>query len=48
VSKSDNYPPSSAEFKNPWNYISTSQYVFMVLCLVKQKDICTLSFTIVQ
>jgi hypothetical protein len=46
--KSDHYHPSSAEVKNTWSYISTSQYVFMVLCLVKQKNICTLCFTIVR
>jgi hypothetical protein len=30
-------PPSSAEVKNAWNYISISQYVFMAWCLVKYK-----------
>jgi hypothetical protein len=31
-------PASSAEVKNAWNYISTPQYVLMVLCLVKHRD----------
>jgi len=28
--------PSSAEVENEWNYTSIPQYVFMVLCLIKQ------------
>jgi hypothetical protein len=31
-------PPSRAEFKNPWSYTSTPQYVFMAWCLVKHRD----------
>jgi hypothetical protein len=27
--EADNSPPSSAEVKNVWNYISTPQYAFM-------------------
>jgi len=29
-SGADHSPPSSAEIKNAWSYISTPQYVFMV------------------
>jgi hypothetical protein len=35
-------PPSSAEVKNMWSYISTLPYVFKVWCLVKQRDNFTL------
>jgi hypothetical protein len=31
-------PPSSAEVKNVWSYISTSPHIFMVWCLVTHKD----------
>jgi hypothetical protein len=39
--------PSSAEFKDPWSYISTHLYVFMAWELVKHTDNFTLphSFT---
>jgi hypothetical protein len=33
-----NHSPSSAEIKNAWSYTSTSPHVFMVWCLIKQKD----------
>jgi hypothetical protein len=36
--KADHSPPSSAEVKNEWSYISTPQYVFMAWCLVKHRD----------
>jgi len=32
----DNSPPASTEVKNEWNYTTTSQYVFMLWCLIKQ------------
>jgi hypothetical protein len=31
----DHSPPSSAEVKNAWSYISTPQYAFMAWCSVK-------------
>jgi hypothetical protein len=34
--EADDSPPSNAEVKNVWSYISTPQYVFMAL--VKYKD----------
>jgi hypothetical protein len=34
----DYSPPSSAEVKNAWSYISTLQYVFMAWHVVKQRD----------
>jgi hypothetical protein len=34
--EADHSPPSSAEVKNAWSYTST-QYAFMVWCLVKKK-----------
>jgi hypothetical protein len=34
----DHSPASSAEVMNAWSYTSTSQYFFMVWCLVKQRD----------
>jgi hypothetical protein len=41
--EADHSPPPSAEVKNAWSYTSTSQYVFMVWCLVRHRD--TLTFT---
>jgi hypothetical protein len=35
--ETDRSSPSSAEVKNSWSYTSTPQYIFMVLCSVKQK-----------
>jgi len=35
---------SNAEIKNAWSYASTSQYVFMAWCLVKDRDSFTLSY----
>jgi hypothetical protein len=32
-------PPTRAEVKKTWVYISTPPYVFMALCLVKHRDI---------
>jgi len=32
-----NPPPSSAEVKNAWSYISTIQCVFIMWCLVKHE-----------
>jgi hypothetical protein len=34
--EANQWPPSSAEVKNTWSYISIPQYVFMAWCLVKQ------------
>jgi hypothetical protein len=36
--EADYSPPSSAEVKNAWTYISTTQYVFLAWCLVKHRD----------
>jgi len=36
--EADHSPPSGAEVKNAWSYISTRQYVFMPWCLVKHRD----------
>jgi hypothetical protein len=36
--EADHSPPSRAEFKNTWSYTSTPPYIFMIWCLVKQKD----------
>jgi hypothetical protein len=36
--EADHSPPSNAEFKNVWSYISIHPYVFMSWYLVKQKD----------
>jgi hypothetical protein len=36
--EADHSPPSSAEVKNAWSYISTPQYAFMAWCLVKHMD----------
>jgi hypothetical protein len=38
----DHSPPSSAEVKNVWSYTSIHPYVFMVWCLVKDRDKFTL------
>jgi hypothetical protein len=35
--EADHSHPSSAKVKNAWSYASTSQYVFMAWCLIKQK-----------
>jgi hypothetical protein len=42
--EADHSPPSSAEVKNVWSYISTPQYVLMAWCLVKHKDNSTFTF----
>jgi len=36
--EADHSPPSSAQVKNTWSYTSTTQYVFMAWCLVKNSD----------
>jgi hypothetical protein len=36
--EADRLPPSIAQFKNTWSYISTPPYVFMEWCLVKHRD----------
>jgi hypothetical protein len=36
--EADASPPSSAEVKNAWSYVSSHQYVFMEWCLVKHRD----------
>jgi hypothetical protein len=33
--EADHSPPSGAEVKNEWSYVSTPQYVFMEWCSVK-------------
>jgi hypothetical protein len=43
-SQADHSPSSSAEIRNEWSYTSTSLYVFMASCLIKQKDKFTLPF----
>jgi hypothetical protein len=35
--EADHSPPSSAEVKNAWSYISTPPYVSMVWCLIKYR-----------
>jgi hypothetical protein len=43
--EADHSPPSSAELKNEWSYISTPQYAFMALCSVKaQAEILPFTF----
>jgi hypothetical protein len=42
--QTDHSPPSSAEVKNSWSYISTPQYAFMVWCWVKKSRWATLPF----
>jgi hypothetical protein len=37
--EADHSPPSSAEVKKAWSSIPTPQYVFMVWCFVKHRDI---------
>jgi hypothetical protein len=41
-SETDHSPPSSAEVTNVWSYTSTPQYVLMVWCLAKHREIFTL------
>jgi hypothetical protein len=36
--KADHSPPSSAEIKNAWSYISTPPYVFLAWCLILHID----------
>jgi len=36
--EADHSPPSSAEVKSAWSYISTSPYVLITWYLVKHKD----------
>jgi hypothetical protein len=36
--EADHSCPSSAEVKNAWNYTSTSPYVFLDLCLIKDRN----------
>jgi len=40
----DHLPPSNAEVKNAWSYISTLRYVFMAWRLVKHRDNFTFTF----
>jgi len=35
--EANHLPPSSAEFHNAWRCTLTPSYVFVVLCLVKQR-----------
>jgi hypothetical protein len=36
--EADRTPPSSAEVKNAWSYISTPEYTFMAWCSVKAQE----------
>jgi hypothetical protein len=36
--EADQSPPSGAEVKNAWNFISSPQYAFMVWCFIKNRD----------
>jgi hypothetical protein len=40
--EADHSPPSSAEFKNAWSYVSIPPYVFMAWCLFKHRANFTL------
>jgi hypothetical protein len=42
--EADHSPPSGAEVYNVWRCTSIPQYVFMVQCLVKQRDNFTFTF----
>jgi hypothetical protein len=42
--EADHSPPSSADVKNAWSFISTPQYVFMAWCLVKHRDNFTFTY----
>jgi hypothetical protein len=42
--EADHLPPS-VEVKKSWRYTSTSQYVFMLWCLVKHRDNFTSTYT---
>jgi hypothetical protein len=44
--EADHPPPSSAEVKNAWRYVSAPQYVFMAWYLVKHRDNFAFTFTI--
>jgi hypothetical protein len=39
--EADHTPSPSAEVKNEWMYTSSSPYIFMAWCLVKNRRICT-------
>jgi hypothetical protein len=45
--EADHSPPSSAEVKNAWSYISTPQYVLMAWYLVKHRENFTFYLTAV-
>jgi hypothetical protein len=42
--EADHSPPSGAEVKNAWSYISTSSYILMAPCLVKHGGNSTLRY----
>jgi hypothetical protein len=44
--EADNTPPSTAEIKNAWNYISTPPYILMAWYLVKYRD--NFTFTLLR
>jgi hypothetical protein len=44
--EADHFSPSSAEVRNPWNYTSTPQNVFMAWDLVKNRDYFTFTIAI--
>jgi len=46
IRETDHSLLSSVEVKNVWSYTSTSQYVFMALCLVKSGDNLTFNLTL--
>jgi len=43
-SESDHSPPSRITAENIWSYTSTLTNVFMLFCLDKHRDNCTLSW----
>ena len=36
--EADQSPPSGAEVKNVWSFVSSPQYAFMVWCFIKNRD----------
>jgi hypothetical protein len=46
--EADHSVTSDVEGENVWSYTSTSPYVFMAWCLIKQTDSSTLSHTLGQ
>jgi hypothetical protein len=44
--ETDNSPPTSAEVKKTSIYLSTRSYVFLALCLAKQRDSFTFTISV--